>query len=398
MKTRYIVYIVIAAVIGFLIYNKFFSEAAKQRAAMNAKGPGGPGGPGGAGGPGGPGGAGGRGGRPGAGGPGGGGPGGAGGGGRRGGPVAVNVMIVKDTTISNNIDVTGTIDANEKVNLISEVAGRITGIYFTEGSHVNKGQLLVKVNDQDLVASLKQNAFQIQLAKQNENRNKQLLQKEAISQVEYETSLTSLNTLNAQADMIKAQIAKTELRAPFSGTIGLRNVSPGGYLSPNTAIATLVNIDPAKITFSVPEKYQALIKPGSKISFNVASSRDEVKAAVYAIEPAIDVNSRTITVRAKAPNPKGLLKAGSFAKINLALDQIPKTIMLPTEAVTADIKGSKVFIYENGVAVPRSVTTDLRTDAQIQITDGLKPGDSVVVSAIMQMRPKAQLRLVKTIK
>ncbi len=379
MKTRYIVYIVIAAVIGFLVYNKFFSEAAKKRAAMSAKGPGGPG----------AGGAGGKGGGP-------GGKGGAGGG-KRGGPIAVTVMIVKDTTISNDIDVTGSIEANERVNLISEVSGRITGIYFNEGSHVNKGQLLVKVNDQDLEASLKQSQYQIQLAKQNENRNKQLLQKEAISQVEYETSLTSLNTLNAQADMIKAQIAKTELRAPFSGTIGLRNVSPGGYLSPNTAIATLVNMDPAKITFSVPEKYQAYIRPGSKISFTVASSMDDVKASVYAIEPSINVGSRTITVRAKAPNPKGLLKAGSFAKINLALDQIPKTIMLPTEAVTPDIKGSKVFIYENGVAVPRSVTTDLRTATKIQVTDGLKPGDSVVVSAIMQMRPKAQLKLIKTI-
>jgi membrane fusion protein (multidrug efflux system) len=390
MKTRYIVYIIIAAVIGYLIYNKFFSDAAEKRAAMSAKGPGGAGGAGAAGGRGGAGGPGGK---------SGGGPGGPGGaGGKRGGPVAVNVMIVKDTTISNNIDVTGTIDANERVSLISEVSGRITGIYFTEGSYVRKGQLLVKVNDQDLVASLKQNAYQIALAKQNEGRNKQLLQKEAISQVEYETSLTGLNTLNAQADVIKAQIAKTEMRAPFSGTIGLRNVSPGGFLSPNTAIATLVNMDPAKVTFSVPEKYQAYIRPGSKISFTVASTRDDIKAAVYAVEPSIDVNSRTITVRAKAPNPKGTLKAGSFAKINLALDQIPKTIMLPTEVVTPDIKGNKVYIYDNGVAVPRSVTTDLRTDTKIQVTDGLKPGDSVVVSAIMQMRPKAQLKLIKVIK
>jgi membrane fusion protein, multidrug efflux system len=366
---------------------------------MNAKGPGGPGGPGagGPGGAGGRGGAGGPGGRRGGGGPGG--PGGAGGpGGRRGGPVAVNVMIVKDTTISNSIDVTGTIDANEKVNLISEVSGRITGIYFTEGSYVKRGQLLVKVNDQDLVASLKQNAYNIALAKQNESRNKQLLQKEAISEVEYETSLTGLNTLKAQADMIKAQIAKTEMRAPFSGTIGLRSVSPGGYLSPNTSIATLVNMDPAKVTFSVPEKYQAYIRPGSKISFSVASSRDDFRASVYAIEPSINISSRTITVRAKAANPRGVLKAGSFAKINLALDQIPKTIMLPTEVVTPDIKGNKVYIYDNGVAVPRPVTTDLRTDTKIQITDGLKPGDSVVVSAIMQMRPKAQLKLIKVIK
>ena len=374
MKTRYIIYIILAAVVSFLIYNKFFSARAKKLAAVSA-GKGGPGG-GGKGGKGGPGGAG-------------------GGGGRKGGPIPVRVMVVKDTVISNSIDVTGTLDANERVSLISETSGRITGIYFTEGSYVKKGQLLVKVSNQDLQASLAQNNYNISLAKQNEARNKALLQKGAISQQEYETSLTALNTLQAQADVVKAQIAKTEMRAPFSGTIGLRNVSPGGYLSPNTAVASLVNMDPAKITFAVPEKYQAYIKPGSKISFSVASSMDSFKATVYAIEPSIDVNSRTITVRARASNSNGLLKAGSFAKINLALDQIPKTIMLPTEVVTPDIKGYKVFIYDNGVAVPRAVTTDLRTDTKIQITDGLKVGDSVVVSAIMQMRPKAQLRLIK---
>jgi membrane fusion protein (multidrug efflux system) len=374
MRTRYIIYIILAVVVSFLIYNKFFSARAKKLAAVNATKGGGPGGSGGRGGRGGP---------------------GGGRGGRGGGPIPVRVMVVKDTVLNNNIDVTGTIDANEKVNLVSEAAGKITGIYFKEDSYVKKGQLLVKVYNQDLQASLAQNNYNIALAKQNEYRNSILLKKEAISQQEYDISLTSLNTLKAQADVVKAQIAKTEIRAPFSGIIGLRSVSPGGYLSPNTAIATLVNMDPAKVTFSVPEKYQAYIKPGSKISFTVASSMDDFKATVYAIEPSIDVTSRTITVRAKAPNPKGLLKAGGFAKINLALDQIPKAIMLPTEAITPDIKGDKVYIYKNGTAVPRPVTTDLRTDTKIQITSGLKPGDSVVVSAIMQMRPKAKLRLIK---
>ncbi|MEO8886334.1 MAG: efflux RND transporter periplasmic adaptor subunit [Mucilaginibacter sp.] len=372
MKTRYIIYIILALVVSFLIYNKFFSARAKKLAAVNATKGGGPGGSG-KGGKGGPG----------------------SGGGRRNGPIPVKVMVVKDTVLNNNIDVTGTIDANEKVSLVSETAGKITGIYFNEGSYVKKGQLLVKVYNQDMQASLAQNNYNIALAKQNEYRNGVLLKKEAISQQEYDISLTSLNTLKAQADVIKAQIAKTEIRAPFSGTIGLRSVSPGGYLSPNTSIATLVNMDPAKVTFSVPEKYQSYIKPGSKISFTVTSSLDNFKATVYAIEPSIDVNSRTITVRAKAANPKGLLKAGSFAKINLALDQIPNAIMLPTEAITPDIKGDMVFIYKNGVAVPRPVTTDLRTDTKIQITSGLKPGDSVVVSAIMQMRPKAKLKLIK---
>lgn len=361
MKTRYIIYILLAIVVGALVYNKFFSAKAKKISAADTKGKGGKG----------------KG---------------------RNGPVSVRLMIVKDTTLDNNIDITGTIDANEKVSLISETAGNITGIYFTEGSHVKKGQLLVKVYDKDQVAALKQNQYQVALAKQNENRNKILLQKEAISQQEYDTSLTGLNTLQAQSDVLKAQIAKTEVRAPFSGTIGLRNVSPGGYLSPNTAIATLVNIDPAKVTFSVPEKYLPLVSKGTKVSFTIPSSEEKFKAAVYAIEPSIDVSSRTITVRAKAPNPKGLLTAGSFAKINLELDQIPKTIMVPTECVVPDLKSSVVYVYHNGKALAKPVKTDLRTATKIQIVSGLKPGDSVVVSGIIQMRPKVPLKIIKVIK
>ncbi|GAA4092119.1 efflux RND transporter periplasmic adaptor subunit [Mucilaginibacter panaciglaebae] len=361
MKTKYIIYILLALAIGALIYNKFFSTRAKKIHQETTSG---------------------------------------GGKGKRGrnGPVAVKLMIAKDTVLDNNIDVTGSIDANEKVNLVSETSGNITGIYFQEGSHVKKGQLLVKVYNQDQLAALKQVQYQIALAKQNENRNKILLQKEAISQQEYDTSLTNLNSLQAQAEMLKAQIAKTEIRAPFSGTIGLRNVSPGGYLSPNTTIASLVNVDPAKITFAVPEKYLPLISKGTKVTFNVTSSDENFKALVYAIEPSIDVNSRTITVRAKADNPNGILKAGSFAKINLQLDQIPKTIMLPTECVVPGLKTSIVYVYHHGIALDKPVKTDVRTATRVQITSGIKPGDSVVISGIIQMRPKVPLKIVKVIK
>jgi membrane fusion protein (multidrug efflux system) len=282
--------------------------------------------------------------------------------------------------------------------LVSQTAGNITGIYFTEGTKVSKGQLLVKVYNQDLQSSLQQIQAQMILARDIYNRNKILLEKEAVSKEEYETSLSSLNAMKAQADVIRAQIVRTEIRAPFSGIIGLRNVSPGGYLSPSTSIATLVNIDPAKVTFSVPERYLSIIGKGSKVTFTVESSRENFNATVYAIEPALDANSRTITVRAKAPNPKGLLNAGAFAKINLTLDQIPKTIMVPTECVIPDLKSSKVYVYKNGIAVAKNVKTDLRTDTKIQIIDGLKEGDSVVVSGLIQIRPKSPLKILKVIK
>jgi membrane fusion protein (multidrug efflux system) len=364
MKTKYIIYTLLVLLIAYLIYNKFYGAKAKEMKAATAAG------------------------------------GGSGGkkGGKRGGPVPVNVMIVKDTAFTNAIDITGTIDANEQVELRSETAGNITGIYFKEGQHVNKGQLLVKVYDLDVQASLKQVKYQIKLAQETEYRNKILLSKEAISKEEYDTSLTSLNSLQAQADVIKAQIAKTAVLAPFSGTIGLRNISPGGYLSPQGSIATLVNIDPAKITFAVPERYQTLVHVGSVVTFTVESSRKTYSGTVYAVEPNIDINSRSVTLRAKAPNSDGSLKAGNFAKIHFDLDQVPKSIMVPTEAVIPDIKGSNVFIVKHGIAVQRPVVTDTRTDVKIQITSGLKPGDSLIVSGIIQMRPKVPVRVVKVIK
>lgn len=358
MKPKYIVYPLLILLIGYLFYNKLYGTKAKEAAAQ--AGPGKKG--------------------------------------KKGTPVVpVNVMIVKDTVFSNSIDVTGSVSANEQVELKSETAGNITGIYFNEGSHVEKGQLLVKVYDQDLQASLKQIQVQIKLAEQTEYRNRILLEKQAISKEEYDTSLTSLNSYQAQADLIKAQIKKTEVRAPFSGTIGLRNISPGGYLSPQGSIASLVNTDPAKITFTIPEKYLTLIHVNSKISFTVESSDKKFAGSVYAIEPAIDVNSRSVTLRAKADNKDGLLRAGSFAKIHFTLDQIPNTIMIPTEVVIPDIKGSNVFIAKNGFAVPRPIKTDTRTDTKLQVTGGLKAGDSLIVSGIIQMRPKVPIKIIKVI-
>jgi membrane fusion protein (multidrug efflux system) len=373
MKTKYIIYTLLALLVAFLIYNKFFSKHAKERDAITGGAGGGAGG--------------GKGGKDAKGGK----------GGKQNPPVSVVLMVVKDTAVSNQIDITGTIDANEKVSLISQTAGNITGIYFTEGTKVSKGQLLVKVYNQDQQAALQQINAQMVLARDINNRNKILLEKEAVSKEEYETSLSSLNAMKAQADVIRAQISRTEIRAPFSGTIGLRNVSPGGYLSPSTPIATIVNIDPAKVTFSVPERYLPIIGKGSKVKFTIESSQKEFAATVYAIEPSLDANSRTITVRAKAPNPGNELTAGSFAKINLTLDQIPKTIMVPTECVIPDLKSSKVYLYKNGIAVAQNVKTDLRTDTKIQIVDGLKQGDSLVVSGLIQIRPKSTLKVLKVI-
>ncbi|MBE7177829.1 MAG: efflux RND transporter periplasmic adaptor subunit [Mucilaginibacter polytrichastri] len=359
MKTKYIIYTALFLVIGFLVYNKFFSEKAKKIQAEQ---------------------------------------GGGGGGGKKGGAaVPVTILVAKDTVVNSLIQVTGSISANEQVNLTSQIAGNITSIYFDEGSKVKKGQLLVKVYDKDILAQLKQNEYLLKLAKENEGRNKVLLQKEAISQQEYDTSLSSYNTYEAQAEFYRAQIDRTEIRAPFSGRIGLRNVSPGSYLSPQSTIATLVNDDPVKITFTVPERYRALMSIGNTIEFSVDGIVKKFEGRVYAIEPNVNTQSRSVVLRAKAANPNGELVAGSFAKIDLTLDKIPSAIMIPTQAVQPILKGQQVFVMKKGKAVPVVIKTDIRSSDRIQVIDGIKPGDSVVTSGLIQVTEGTSLKVTNVI-
>jgi membrane fusion protein (multidrug efflux system) len=198
------------------------------------------------------------------------------GGGAKGGGAQQSLMVdgivVKPASFANNLEVTGTLEANESVALQSEVPGLVTGIFFKEGSNVRKGTVLVKINDRDIQAQLQEALTKQTLSASNENRAKQLLQKGAISQEEYDTSLADLKSLKAQGQLIRAQLAKTSIIAPFSGKIGLRSISVGVYITPSTVIANLLSTDPIKVNFSVPEKYMSQIKMNSTITFRTDGS------------------------------------------------------------------------------------------------------------------------------
>src|ERR1051326_2565676 len=208
----------------------------------------------------------------------------------------VNAYVVKPQKLDNKIFSSGTVLANEEVTLVPEIAGKITAINFKEGSKVSKGDLLVKINDADLQAQMKKLQLQEKLAEQNETREKKLLDAGGVSQAEYDAILTQLNSLKADIDLTQAQIAKTEIRAPFSGTIGLKYVSEGSYVNQATAasaavkIATLQQTDPVKIDFSVPEKYSLAVKKGDSIRFTLQGSDKNFMGEIYAIEPKIDLN------------------------------------------------------------------------------------------------------------
>ncbi|HEY4799974.1 MAG TPA: efflux RND transporter periplasmic adaptor subunit [Bacteroidia bacterium] len=312
----------------------------------------------------------------------------------------VTAYVVKPVVLDNKIFSTGTVLSNEETVLVPEVAGKIIAINFKEGSRVSKGDMLVKINDADLQAQLKKFGVQEKLAAQNEAREKKLLDINGISQAEYDAALTQLNTVKADIELTQAQIAKTEIHAPFNGTIGLKYVSEGSFVTPTTAttaaikIATLQQIDPVKIDFSVPEKYSSAVQLGDSVLFTVQGSDEKFKGEIYAIEPKIDLSTRTIQLRAICQNRNGKIFPGSFAKIDLILKKTSNTVLIPTEALIPELKGQKVFLCKNGRARSQKVETGIRLPEKIQITNGLQAGDTVITTGIMQLRDSSLVKII----
>ena len=222
-------------------------------------------------------------------------------------------------------------------------------------------------------------------AEDNEKRARLLVEKEAISQQEYDVARADYESAKAQTALIRAQIAKTIVRAPFSGKIGLRSISEGEYLTPTTVVANLLSINPVKVLFSVPEKYGGQIKVGQGLSFTVSGSETTYDAEIYAIEPGVDASTRTISIRAIADNPEERLFPGAFASITLPLDHTEDAVLVPTEAVVPVQNGKQVFLLEHGKAVATPVETESRTSTDVLITSGVSIGDTVLTSGIMSL-------------
>lgn len=364
MKKRYILYILLALGLAYLIYyrigeNKKLSGEGGKGGGKNAKG-------------------------------------GKDGKGGKGGdmpPLAVDGIVVRGTNFSNNLEVTGSIEANESVVLRSEVPGLVTAINFKEGSQVSKGSVLVKINDKDIQAQLQDALTKENLSATSENRAKLLLAKGAISQEEYDIALANLKSLKAQAQIVRAQLAKTTVRAPFSGRIGLRSISVGEYLTPSTVIANLLSTNPIKISFSIPEKYAGQIKINSSIKFTTDASGKTYDGKIFAIEPGINQQTRTLQIKALAPNPSNELLPGSFAKIKLALSEQKDAILIPSEAVIPVLKGKMVYISKNGKAQQVNVEAGTRTAESVVILSGLEIGDTVLTTGAMALKPDAPVKV-----
>jgi membrane fusion protein, multidrug efflux system len=319
-----------------------------------------------------------------------------GGSGRRGGDqqvLALEALIASPRTIDAEIEVPGTILANESTEIHPEVSGRVVQLNVNEGSFVAQGTLLAKLYDEDLQAQLKKLDIQLQIADQTEKRQAQLLKIQGISQQDYDLSLLAVHNLNADMDIVKTAIRKTEIRAPFSGKLGLKNISPGAFVTPSTIVTTISQVTQLKLQFNVPERYGAQLKNGQNINFTIDGVAKKFTAGIIATEAGIEEDTRSLAVRALIKNKDKSLLPGAFAKVKLALEKSENAIMVPNSSVLPQGRLKFIFLYKGGKAKQTEITTGIRDSTNIQVMNGIKQGDTVITSGILYLRPDADVTL-----
>lgn len=297
----------------------------------------------------------------------------------------VNATIIKPQELVEEIPIIGSLLPDEEVDLSFETSGKIVEINFEEGTHVQKGQLLAKVNDRPLQAQLQRLISQLKLAEDRVFRQDALLKRDAVSKEAYEQVKTELATLNADIESVKAQIEQTELRAPFDGVIGLRQVSVGTYASPTTVVAKLTKISPLKVEFAVSERYANDVKIGSMLTFTLEGALHKYQAQIYARESSLDLNTHTLTIRALYPNPSGIMP-GRYASITLRKHEYKNALAVPSEAIVPEMGKDKIFLYKSGKAQPVEIVTGIRTESLVQAIKGVSEGDTVIISGTQQLR------------
>jgi len=305
----------------------------------------------------------------------------------------VDVRVIKTQPFRETLFATGNLLANESVRLRTERVGIVKEVRFQEGQPVKAGDILLLIDDSELQAQRSGAQARLQLARAVDERDKALFDNKMISAAEYEQSRANLKVEEAELELIGAQLEKTRVVAPFDGLTGLRLVSPGAYLPVGTTIASLQDVASLKLDFTLPERYQPLLKVGQKVTFRVAGRNEPFAATIKAVEPAVDVETRSLQLRAAAPNPEKRLLPGAFAEVEVSLDEVPDAILIPPIALVPGLKQQTVFLHRNGVVEERKVQVGLRTSDAVQVLEGLKAGDELITSGILQLRAGMKVRV-----
>lgn len=306
---------------------------------------------------------------------------GSGGPGAAGPPaMPVEVAVARTDTVVDAILASGQIESIQSVELRPEIEGRLAAILVREGAEVVKGTPLFKVDDGELKAEVARAEADRDLARQALERTRELIDQQASSQADLERAEATARSTRAQYDLLSLRLARTTVRAPFSGVVGQRFVSVGDYLTTSSRLASLQTVHPQRASFQVPERYAAALAVGQRVVFRVAAlPGKEYAGVVDFVDPVVQLPGRTITVKAEVANPKRELQAGMFIEARLATAVRPSAVVIPEDAILPIQGSSFVWVAKDGKATRREVVLGVRTPGWVETKSGIEAGESVVV-------------------
>ncbi len=300
----------------------------------------------------------------------------------------VKAVAAKTAPAVDEASAVGSLRADEAISLRPEIAGRVAEIRFDEGQSVAKGAVLVRLDQAEAAAVVASSSAQLKWEQQRVERAEDLHKKGFISQQALDDQRTSLARAKAKLAEEEAKLAKTELRAPFPGVVGLRQVSQGAYVAAGTDIARLEKIDQLKLDFRVPEVYVGRLRAGQAVRVSVdAWAGQPFTGAIYAIEPAVDEATRTVLARARVANPELKLRPGMFARVHLQLGVREKAVWVPEQAIVPKGQDAFVFRVANGKAEMVRVQIGVRKVGEVEIVNGVAAGDLVVTDGTLRIFP-----------
>ena len=307
-------------------------------------------------------------------------------------PAIVDVIIAEKQPVSDIIEVSGTVIPAEYLEIHPEVSGRLIYLNIAEGSPVTQGTILAKINDADLRAQVAKSKVQLELAQTTVSRYKLLLDAGGLNQSDYDIAVNQVNGYKADIAYTEALIDKTIIRAPFSGIIGLRQVSPGAYVSPATVFASLQQTTAVKMDFTIPEQFSNVLKKGAIVDVELdALTKEKGHATIIAIEPGANTDTRNLKVRTTLTGTG--INPGGFVKVLINVGKDKSSIEVPTNSIIPDDKNNQVIVVKDGKANFVNVQTGIRQANAVEIIKGLEVGDSVVVTGVLFARPKAMIQV-----
>jgi membrane fusion protein (multidrug efflux system) len=308
--------------------------------------------------------------------------------------IPVDGKVVHAESLGEDLTVSGTLMAYQEVNITSELNRKVVAVYAREGKYVTAGTVLFKLDDADLLAEMEQLKQQEKLVTLNERRLKELTDNEAAVQQDYDQALTNLKVLQSKIEQLKVTIAKTSIRAPFGGNLGIVNVYPGAYVSQGASLALLTDNSQLKIDFAVPEKHAAALKTGEQVSYQVESDANIHTARIVAHESRLDPNTRTLLMRAVGSNRGQALIPGQSARLTLRLNTTGNALMVPNQALIPSSQGYSVFIVNGGQAAFKNIEIGQRNAFTVHVTSGLSDGDTVITSNMLRLAQHTPVQLV----